>query len=148
MEENIDTQLIREAYDPEQGVDFKYKGVRKNGIRQILDDDVLKRVVNCIVGMDNPRIRTLTENSYVGLVIHVSVPLIVSLVMRLLSRTKSGWTKSMRMKITRWQKGYCWRIRGKSFKWKSPGGDRIYMGAYKGRKNMRRLIWMAQELWK
>jgi mannitol operon transcriptional antiterminator len=73
VEENIDTQLIREAYDPEQGVDFKYKGVRKNGIRQILDDDVLKRVVNCIVGMDNPRIRTLTENSYVGLVIHVSI---------------------------------------------------------------------------
>lgn len=68
--------------------------MRKNGIRQILDDDVLKRVVNCIVGMDNPRIRTLTEHPYVDWLSMYQLPLIVSLVMRLLSRTKSGWTKN------------------------------------------------------
>lgn len=73
VDENMNTQLIREAYDAGGESDGRYEGLQKSNMGQILNDDILKRVVNCVLGMDNDRIMTLTENSYVGLVIHISI---------------------------------------------------------------------------
>lgn len=72
IEENIDTRVLRDSYDAE--ADREGNGaVYGNGMERILKDDVLKRVVNCIAGMNDKRVLTLTENSYVGLVLHISI---------------------------------------------------------------------------
>jgi len=71
IEENIDTKVLRESYeviDGDGGLSPAF-----GGMGQILKDDVLKRVVHCIDGMDDKRVMTLTESSYVGLVLHISI---------------------------------------------------------------------------
>lgn len=74
IEENIDTQMLRECYEIEENQQ-EIEMVYGKGINQILRDDILKRVVRCIAGMDDKRIVTLTEASYKGLVIHISIAL-------------------------------------------------------------------------
>ncbi|MDO4338739.1 MAG: BglG family transcription antiterminator [Eubacteriales bacterium] len=72
INENIDTKVLHEAYESEEE-GGNYEGIRRSNIGQILNDDILKRVINCIMGMDDARVMNLTENSYVGLVIHISI---------------------------------------------------------------------------
>lgn len=71
IEENIDTRMLRESYEvhddlAEAEMDFSSMG-------RVLKDDVLKRVVRCLGSVNDKRVLTLTENSYVGLVLHVSI---------------------------------------------------------------------------
>lgn len=73
INENMDTRAMREAYEDVSEVSTSYEKLRGSSIGQLLSDDIMKRVMNCIVGMDNARVLTLTENSYVGLVIHISI---------------------------------------------------------------------------
>lgn len=70
--ENINTQAIRDSYEVDDSLD----GMKKlygTGIGLLLKDDILKRVVNCISSLEDRRVLTLTENSYVGLVLHISI---------------------------------------------------------------------------
>lgn len=74
IDENIDTRMIREMYeDKNQTVVHKLSGKSKNTIYRVLDDDVLKKVVNTLSGLKEPRISNLTENSYLGLVLHITI---------------------------------------------------------------------------
>lgn len=72
IEENIDTKVLREVYEVQETPE-ELQALYKSGINQILKDDVLKRVVKCISAMENKRVMTLTENSYTGLVLHISI---------------------------------------------------------------------------
>lgn len=71
IEENIDTRMLRESYEKESREGSS--AVYHNGMQHIINDDILKRVVNCIAGMENKRVMNLTESSYVGLVLHISI---------------------------------------------------------------------------
>lgn len=73
INENIDTRVLREAYEESGQVADPCGGVKKSGLSHILDDDIMKRVMDCIMGMNHTRVLTLTENSYVGLIIHISI---------------------------------------------------------------------------
>ncbi len=73
ISENIDTRLVREAYGAEGDAPVRYDSLKKSNIGQILNNDVMKRVMDCITGIDHDRVLTLTENSYVGLIIHTSI---------------------------------------------------------------------------
>ncbi len=75
ISENIDTNLLREFYNIREQEDTisDFANLQKSNIGKILNDDVLKRVVNAIMGIDEERLLTLTENSYVGLVLHISI---------------------------------------------------------------------------
>ncbi len=73
INENIDTQMIRDAYEDEPDSTVQKESVKWSNIGQILNDDIMKRVMDCINGLDHDRVLTLTENSYVGLVIHISI---------------------------------------------------------------------------
>lgn len=73
INENIDTKVLREAYDISDPIQEQCVSLQKSGIGQILNDDILKRVISCISGMHNTRVMTLTESSYVGLVIHIAI---------------------------------------------------------------------------
>ncbi|MGN1377843.1 MAG: BglG family transcription antiterminator [Dorea sp.] len=73
VNENIDTQMIREAYEESAGSDIRQDTLKKSNIGQILNDDIMNRVMECITGMNHMRVLTLTESSYVGLIIHISI---------------------------------------------------------------------------
>lgn len=73
INENVDTQMLRDACELADGEKRRGGGIRKTGIGQILNDDITERVMDCITGMENARVMTLTENSYAGLIIHISI---------------------------------------------------------------------------
>ena len=65
--------MMREVYG-EDGYDLSsYRVLKKSNIGQILNNDIVKRVMDCLTDLDHDRVLTLTENSYVGLVIHISI---------------------------------------------------------------------------
>lgn len=71
IEENIDTRTLREAYDISESE--KPEEISYHSISWIFKEDVLKKVTKCISGMNNRKILSLTENSYVGLVLHITI---------------------------------------------------------------------------
>lgn len=74
IDENIDSQMVREAYE-DRNQPLLHALTRKGGnnIYNILDQEILRRVVNCILCLNDRRILNLTENSYMGLVIHITI---------------------------------------------------------------------------
>ena len=73
ISENIDTRIVRDSYEDTDRMTKYYEALKKSNIGQVLNEDIVRRVMDCIMGVDNPRIHSLTENSYVGLVIHISI---------------------------------------------------------------------------
>lgn len=73
IEENIDTRMLRESYDITECADTDEISLKYGELGKILNDEIVKRVVHCLSGMENARVMSLTENSYVGLVIHISI---------------------------------------------------------------------------
>lgn len=73
IEENIDTQMLKDSYENVGNEEQTVGNLFGNSIGQIFKDDILKRVVKCISDMENKRVTSLTENSYVGLVLHISI---------------------------------------------------------------------------
>lgn len=72
IEENMDTKLLRESYEADEELEEKSAGYH-NRMYQVLQDDIVKRVINCLSKIKDKRIADLTENSYVGLVLHISI---------------------------------------------------------------------------
>lgn len=70
--ENIDTKLFRHLYDSEVGDDYA-ASIQKKHLGKLLDKEILRRVHECLEGMDNERMDSLTENAYDGLVIHLAI---------------------------------------------------------------------------
>lgn len=73
INENMDTQAVRDAYQDAGGASLSCENLKKSSIGQILNDDIVRRVMDCITGMNNARVLTLTESSYTGLIIHISI---------------------------------------------------------------------------
>lgn len=71
ISENIDTRTVKEAY--EGGAARSCDILGRESISRILNQDIVRRVIDCIMRVDDPQIQTLTENSYMGLVIHISI---------------------------------------------------------------------------
>lgn len=77
IRENIDTQMIRrayeETYDEADTAAACCETIKRSSIGEILSDDIIRRVVGCIAHIDNARVLNLTENSYMGLMIHITI---------------------------------------------------------------------------
>jgi len=72
--ENIDTRFIREIYEEKnQALLELVENKNDRNIYKILNNDLLHRVITCIQKVPDRRILNLTENSYVGLVLHVTI---------------------------------------------------------------------------
>ncbi len=50
-----------------------YTEIKNSGLGKILNDTVMERVIACIAAVEKAQIFTLTENSYIGLIIHISI---------------------------------------------------------------------------
>lgn len=73
INENMDTRVVKEAYEDVEKDSSSYENLKKSSIGALLDDDIMMRTRDCIMGMGDARVLTLTENSYVGLIIHISI---------------------------------------------------------------------------
>lgn len=74
IDENMDTQIVRELYEDRNEALFRMVSDRhEKNIYRVLDEEILKRVVKAVLSMQDKRIRNLTENSYTGLIIHVTI---------------------------------------------------------------------------
>lgn len=75
IDENINTEVIQEQYDTRQEEQLlSWVGDRgEKNIYRVLDIEIMKRVILCINRLGDRRILNLTENSYRGLVIHVTI---------------------------------------------------------------------------
>lgn len=71
IEENINTSMMREFYEVKEPENIRE--IYGSGIGQILQEDILKKVVTCLEDMGEQRVMNLTESSYVGLVLHISI---------------------------------------------------------------------------
>lgn len=74
IDENIDSDIIREMYeDRNQSVLEAVGNISERNIYRILDGDIVKHVTACILRIRDKRILNMTQESYLGLVIHVSI---------------------------------------------------------------------------
>ena len=73
ISENMDTHAFREAYEEAEDKGPPYQFLKKSSIGRILNDEIMERVVDCILAVDSARFLTLTKNSYMGLIIHISI---------------------------------------------------------------------------
>lgn len=73
IHENIDTEIIKKAYNEDYEMHRYSKSTRFSKMLPILNENLLKGVVNCISSMDSSRVLTLTENSYMGLILHITI---------------------------------------------------------------------------
>lgn len=72
IDKNIDTKVLWEAYGEEPVIsrEKKYHG---SNMGKILDNEIMGRVIECLHGIGHDRMLNMTENSYRGLVIHISI---------------------------------------------------------------------------
>lgn len=74
IDENMDTQIVRELYeDRGEALLRMVSDKHEKNIYRVLDEEILKRVVKAVLSMQDRRIQNLTENSYTGLIIHVTI---------------------------------------------------------------------------
>lgn len=84
IDENINSELVNELYQNYtlgEGQEWeRVKPVLKlardkseKNVYRVLDEETMRRVISCIQKIQDKRLQNLTENSYTGLVIHVTI---------------------------------------------------------------------------
>lgn len=94
INENTDAHVLREAYE-ETNHEVPDEALRKSNIIKLLNEDIIKRVVGCIARIEDHRVLTMTESSYVGLVIHICIAINRILKNEVIESAES-WQESMR----------------------------------------------------
>ncbi len=72
LQENMDSALVRDLYED---TDPSEENAKQNeqDIYKMLDRDILQRVIWCIQELNHHRIKQLTESSYTGLILHITI---------------------------------------------------------------------------
>ncbi len=73
ISENIDTNFIHEMYESHSKNSKIIDNFQKTGFIGILGEDTVQRVTDCINGINSEYVKSLTENSYIGLIMHTSI---------------------------------------------------------------------------
>lgn len=74
IDENINSDIIQEMYENKNQSVLDAIGDRnERNIYRVLDEGIVRRVTACILKMRNKQILNLTQDSYLGLVIHVAI---------------------------------------------------------------------------
>lgn len=74
VDENIDNGLLESVFSERDYTIIDMIGDDKKGsIFGLLNHDILKQVILCFVSIKDKKISQLTENSYMGLVLHVTI---------------------------------------------------------------------------
>lgn len=70
---NIDTPVLERVYGEEPSVIHAVRTSQIKDAYSLLDDDILRRVATCFSSIPDARMKRLTQDSYIGLVIHVTI---------------------------------------------------------------------------
>ncbi len=73
ISENIDTNFIVGLYETNSENSDVIENFQKSGFMDILGEDTVRRVNNCINMIDSTYIKSLTDNSYIALIMHISI---------------------------------------------------------------------------
>ncbi len=73
ISENIEAKFLLESYEEDQAKPNVFEEFQKSGFMKILGENTVVRVVDCINRIENAHVDSLTENSYIGLVMHISI---------------------------------------------------------------------------
>lgn len=74
IDENIDSKIIKNLFDEKERTIYDIIGSKDGqNIYNLLNNDILKQVITCFHSIKDKRIQRLTENSYVGLILHVTI---------------------------------------------------------------------------
>ncbi|NLP33646.1 MAG: BglG family transcription antiterminator, partial [Clostridiales bacterium] len=74
IDENMDGKILRKlTEDKNRTVYDVIRGSEGRNIYNLLDDEILKRCVLCFLSIRDKRILRLTENSYIGLLLHITI---------------------------------------------------------------------------
>ena len=74
IDENIDSNIIRNLFDEQSRTIYDIIGSKdEQNIYNLLNNDILKQVVTCFRSIKDKRLQRLTENSYIGLILHVTI---------------------------------------------------------------------------
>jgi mannitol operon transcriptional antiterminator len=74
IDENLDNKLIRNLTDEnERTIIDILKDKDGQNIYNLLNNDILKQVITCFQSIRDKRLTRLTENSYIGLILHVTI---------------------------------------------------------------------------
>lgn len=72
IEENINTEFLKEVYEKEDIPDFEGK-MNAGNIKNIFSQDLVKQVIECIAEYEEKLSEKLTESAFSGLIIHVTI---------------------------------------------------------------------------
>lgn len=70
---NMDTPVLERVYGEEPSVVHAVRTSQIKDAYSLLDDDILRRVATCFSSIPDARMKRLTQDSYIGLVIHVTI---------------------------------------------------------------------------
>ncbi|NLK27030.1 MAG: transcription antiterminator [Clostridiales bacterium] len=74
IDDNMDSKFLRKLTDEKDRTVFDViRSKEGQNVYNLLDDDILKRVVLCFLSIRDKRILRLTDNSYIGLLLHVTI---------------------------------------------------------------------------
>lgn len=74
IDENIDSEIIKNLFEGHDRTIFDVIGNKEGeNIYNLLNDTILKQVVTCFLSIQDKRIHRLTDNSYIGLILHVTI---------------------------------------------------------------------------
>ena len=73
IDENIGSMIITNLFSEKERTVFDVIGNKEDNIYNLLNDEILKGVVTCFLSIKDKRILQLTENSYIGLIVHVTI---------------------------------------------------------------------------
>lgn len=74
IDENMDRQVLQSLSDEnERTIIDALKDKEGGNIYHLLNNDILKRVITCFQSIRDKRLKRLTENSYIGLILHVTI---------------------------------------------------------------------------
>lgn len=72
LQENMDSALIRDFYEDTAPSEETEKREEQD-IYRMLDRNILERVIWCVQEIDHWRLKQLTESSYTGLILHITI---------------------------------------------------------------------------
>ncbi|ROR30435.1 mannitol operon transcriptional antiterminator [Mobilisporobacter senegalensis] len=74
IDENIDSQIIKNLFNEKERTVYDIIGSKDGqNIYNLLNNDILKQVITCFHSIKDKRLQRLTENSYIGLILHVAI---------------------------------------------------------------------------
>ncbi len=73
LSENIGSDYILDLYSSNSKSSDVIDNFQKSGFMDILGEDTVRRVSDCINRINSVYVKMLTENSYIGLIMHISI---------------------------------------------------------------------------